>query len=92
MKYDIIKTSKYKKGLKRAIKRNLDISLFDVVVDALADGRRLDDKYDDHLLRGDYEGFRECHTLPDWLLVYAHFDDALVLVLQDTGSHSDLFR
>jgi len=91
MKYDIRKTSKYKKGLKRAIKRNLDISLLDTVVEVLANGLQLDEKYDDHALRGDYEGFRECHIQPDWLLVYAYFDDVLVLVLQDTGTHSDLF-
>jgi mRNA interferase YafQ len=40
-------------------------------------------------LRGDYQGFRECHIAPDWLLVYAVDDNQLTAAR--TGSHSDLF-
>jgi len=42
-------------------------------------------------LHGDYEGFRECHILPDWLLIYQIKKDKLILLLVRTGSHSDLF-
>ena len=34
---------------------------------------------------------RECHILPDWLLVYRIEDEVLVLTLTRTGTHSDLF-
>ena len=37
-------------------------------------------------------GHRECHILPDWLLIYRYDDDVLVLTLTRTGSHSDLFN
>ena len=45
----------------------------------------------DHDLSGDWAGHRECHILPDWLLVYRIEDDVLVLTLARTGTHSDLF-
>jgi len=48
-------------------------------------------KYSDHLLSGDWAGFRECHIKPDWLLVYKIEDNVLVLTLSRTGTHSDLF-
>ena len=44
-----------------------------------------------HTLSGDYAGFRECHILPDWLLIYKIETDILTLTLTRTGSHSDLF-
>lgn len=34
---------------------------------------------------------RECHILPDWLLIYRIEDDVLVLTLVRSGTHSDLF-
>ena len=33
----------------------------------------------------------ECHIEPDWLLVYRINNDELILLLVETGSHSDLF-
>jgi len=45
----------------------------------------------DHDLSGDWVGHRECHILPDWLLIYRIEDDVLVLTLARTGTHSDLF-
>ena len=42
-------------------------------------------------MSGDWAGHRECHILPDWLLVYRIEDDVLVLTLARTGTHSDLF-
>ena len=44
-----------------------------------------------HDLSGDWVGHRECHILPDWLLIYRIEDDVLVLTLARTGTHSDLF-
>ena len=52
---------------------------------------KLDEKYKDHLLTGDYGGFRECHITPDWLLVYQYREQELLLLLSRTGTHSSLF-
>ena len=57
----------------------------------LANGEPLDEKHKDHPLSGDWIGHRECHILPDWLLVYRIEDEVLVLTLSRTGTHSDLF-
>lgn len=42
----------------------------------------------EHGLTGDLAGCRECHILPDWLLIYRVEGDELYLVR--TGTHSDL--
>ena len=48
--------------------------------------------YRDHELKGKYQGFRECHIQPDWLLIYLKEDGILTLTLADTGTHADLFN
>ena len=84
-------TSAYKKAYKLMKKRGLDLTLLDNVVEELRQGNALDEKYKDHVLKGDYEGFHECHIKPDWLLIYLIENDILTLTLVNTGSHSDLF-
>lgn len=90
MIYELILTSKFKKSLKRAKKRGLDISLLEEIVDKLQNDIKLEDKYRDHELKGNFKGFRECHIQSDWLLMYLKEEDVLTLTLVDTGSHADL--
>ena len=92
MKYELVLTSRFKKSLKLARKRGLNIQLLDTIVEELLQGRELDSKYRDHELKGKYKGFRECHIQPDWLLIYLLENDVLTLTLIDTGTHSDLFN
>ena len=80
-KYTVKYTTSFKKDYKRAIKRGLKIELLEQVVAMLAMGEPLPDKNRDHDLSGDWAGHRECHILPDWLLVYRIEDDVLVLTL-----------
>jgi mRNA interferase YafQ len=82
-------TSEFKQDRKRILKRNLDISLIENVVDNLAKDIPLPPLNKDHNLMGNYKGKRECHIQPDWLLIYRKEKDVLILVR--TGSHSDLF-
>lgn len=89
--YKIVTTGKFKRDLKLAKKRGYNISLLSVVVDMLAAGKPLPEKYKDHNLSGNYAGCRECHITPDWLLVYEVEEDELILYLTRTGTHSDLF-
>ena len=91
MKYKLVLSSRFKKGLKAAKKRGLDISLLESVVDNLLQGKNLDKKFKDHPLSGNWSGFRECHIQPDWLLIYLIENDILTLTLVDTGTHADLF-
>ena len=87
----IIQSHKFKKDLKLARKRNLDLQELKIVIMKLANQETLDEKYHDHALSGNYSDFRECHIKPDWLLIYATDDKELELFLIRTGSHSDLF-
>lgn len=91
MKRDIVWTTQFKKDYKLALKRSLDIELLDDIIRALSRGETLPEKNRDHALSGDWVGHRECHILPDWLLVYRIEDNVLVLTLIRTGKHSDLF-
>ncbi len=87
----IVLSNRFKKDLKAAQKRGLNLDLLRTVVNILACGEQLDWKYRDHELTGDYTGFRECHVQPDWLLVYRVEEEELELFLFRTGTHSDLF-
>lgn len=88
---EILLSSRFKKDLKLIIKRGYDLNLLDTVVEKLANDIPLEEKHRDHGLTGNYAGFRECHVLPDWLLIYRVDDTELILFLSRTGTHSDLF-
>lgn len=88
---DVVLSNRFKKDLKLAAKRGLDLAELESVVNRLAAQQPLPDKNRDHTLTGDYIGFRECHIRPDWLLVYRVDGEDLVLFLFRTGSHTDLF-
>ena len=90
--YSIEFSNRYKKSYKLAVKRGLDVSLLNKVIKTLAEGKKLDAKYQDHGLKGNLYGFRECHIQPDWLLIYGKNEDTLILTAVRTGTHSDLFN
>ncbi|MFT4929455.1 MAG: mRNA interferase YafQ [Phenylobacterium sp.] len=86
----IITTTKFGKDSKRMHKRGADISSLKGVMITLASQQTLPTQYRDHALTGNYKGCRECHLTPDWLLIYKIADNTLIL--ERTGSHSDLFK
>ena len=88
---EIVPSNQFKKDLRLAKKRGCQMEHLRDVVNILANEQKLDDKYRDHGLSGRYNGFRECHVEPDWLLIYRISQDALELFLFRTGTHSDLF-
>ncbi|EFB75795.1 type II toxin-antitoxin system YafQ family toxin [Subdoligranulum variabile] len=90
-KYVVKFTTQFRKDYKLAMKRGLKIELLERIIMLLAAGETLPKKSKDHALTGNWVGHRECHILPDWLLVYRVEDDVLVLTLTRTGTHSDLF-
>lgn len=83
----------FKKDLKRARKRHLPEDKLNDVVWKLANDEVLPPENHDHALHGDYEGTRECHIQPDWLLIYSKSEDDSIQILQliRTGTHADLF-
>lgn len=93
MKYEIVATSIFKKNLKKLKKRNKDLNKIKTIIDTISKGNCLEEKYRDHQLinNSKWKNCRECHIEPDWLLIYRIEDSSLILVLVETGSHSDLF-
>jgi mRNA interferase YafQ len=89
--YKVEMSSKFRRELKAARKRGYDVDKLDAIVELLARGISLPLKNRDHALTGNYDGYRECHITPDWLLIYRLENDVLVLYLFRTGTHSDLF-
>ena len=90
MRYTLKYTNAFKKSYRLMQKRGLNVGLLDEVVNKLLNGEKLEEKYKDHELMGNFKGFRECHIKPDWLLIYLIENDILTLTLVNTGSHSDL--
>ena len=85
-------TNKMKRDVRRIAKRGKDISKLTVILDLLAVKGEVPERYQDHPLKGDMLGYRECHIEPDWLLIYKIKDDELILLASGTGTHSDLFE
>jgi len=86
----VILTAQFEKDVKRAKKRSYDMSKLGEVIRLLGQGDMEDRQYRDHPLKGKYEGLRECHLSPDWLLIYHSSLEQVLLVR--TGTHADLFR
>lgn len=89
-KYDLAVTAQFRKDYKLAKKRGLKMEALAEIVTLLAKGEALPEKNRDHSLSGNWIGHRECHVLPDWLLIYRIEENVLVLTLTRTGTHSDL--
>ena len=86
----VVKTSSFKKDYKRELKTDSNIdSLLVPVFTALMSGAKLDEKYRDHALTGNWKPYRECHIKPDLLLVYDYPDDETLMLVR-LGSHSEL--
>ena len=90
--YTVHYTNKFKKNLKKVLKQGKSIDKLMNVVDKLACGESLEAKYKNHRLIDDknYKNCGECHIEPDWLLVYQYNENKLILLLVNTGSHSDV--
>lgn len=92
-KYKVDFTNDFKKDYKRIEKQGKNLNKIKTIIEKLACGDTLEVKYKDHKLRNNkkFKDCRECHIEPDWLLIYRINSDELILLLIETGSHSDLF-
>ncbi len=92
MRYTVKFSGEFKRSYKKCLKRGLEESKFRAVISLLAEDGQLPSQYRPHKLVGRYSGLWECHIQPDWLLVWEQNDKELILILVDTGTHSDLFK
>lgn len=62
-------SGQYKRDHKTILKRGWKVESLKTVLDVLLNEEKLDRKYHDHELSGNYVGYRECHIQSDWLLI-----------------------
>lgn len=86
-----IKTTRFEKDRKKALKQHKDFDLLEEVVLELIYERPLDAKYKDHPLSGPWKGCRDCHIQNDWVLIYRIDEKAKTVTFERIGSHSELF-
>ena len=92
MRYIIRYSGQFKRSYKLCKKRGYDMSKLETVIRLLSEKGELPAIYRPHKLVGrPWAGYWECHIESNWLLVWDQNDTELVLLLMDTGTHSDLF-
>ena len=86
----IVYTTQFKKDYKKVSKQNKELGKLKLLIEKLTTCEKLESKYKDHQLLGYFKGYRDCHIESDWLHIYKITEDKLIL--DRTGSHSELFR
>ncbi len=84
-----VRSCAFKRDVKRVEKRGKDMSKLRALLLLLLAGEVLPEGHGDHPLKGDWNGYRDAHIEPDWLLIYKVDGDELRLAR--TGTHADLF-
>jgi mRNA interferase YafQ len=89
----INRTGAFKKDAKRAVKTcgldAVEAMLADILA-PLISGEVLDQKYQDHMLIGEWIGCRDCHLKFNLVLIYEIKNETITL--HRLGSHSELFE
>lgn len=83
------RTNAFKRDLDRCRRRDYDMNVARVVMGRQIHREVLEAAYNDHPLKGEWLGHRECHLEPDWLFIYRIDGDEITF--ERTGTHSDLF-
>ena len=84
-------TSKFKRDLKLAKRRNKNMASLQGIMKHIEHEKPLNLRYKDHALSSNWHGHRELHIEPDWLLIYKLLPKEKVVIFVRTGTHSDLF-
>jgi len=91
--YQVVLSRRYKIALKRfARRKDFNGQILEEIIRTLARGERLEPRYQDHQLSGELQEYRECHIKHNLLLTYQKYEDILVLLLVNLGTHDDLFH
>lgn len=90
--YKIKYSKEFKKSIKKLTKQGKNIDKLLEVAEMLSNKQQLDQKYKDHALYNDkrFKDCRDCHIEPDWILIYKYLEDEIILLLVNTGSHSEV--
>lgn len=90
--YSIKFTGEFKRDMRLCKKRGYDMELIREAIRILSVDGKLPKEYLPHQFHGDRKGQWECHIQPNWLLIWEQHDKELILVMLNTGTHSDLFE
>jgi mRNA interferase YafQ len=82
-------TNRFERDVALMQRRGADIARFRAVIEVLCARPPLPRALNDHPLKGDWKGYRDCHVDPDWLIIYRATRTELILARTDT--HADLF-
>ena len=83
-------SGQFKRDVKMQQKRGKDMEKLKTLLNLLIEAQHvLPAAYVDHPLRGNWQGFRDAHIEPDWLLIYKATPDSVHF--ERTGRHTDLF-
>lgn len=82
-------TKQFQRDLDKVKKRGKNIGRIKSIMSDLTEEKKLEIKFKDHKLTGNYKNRRECHIEPDWLLIYKI--ENKIIIFERTGTHSDLF-
>ncbi|MEM9243971.1 MAG: type II toxin-antitoxin system YafQ family toxin [Pseudomonadota bacterium] len=82
----------FKRDVKLMAKRGKNQNKLSYIMLNLIEEKSLAKSHKDHVLTGNYKGYRECHIEPDWLLIYKVIKKEKIIVFVKIGTHSDLFR
>lgn len=89
--YEIKRSTQFKRDVRRSIKQHKLMTKFKTIHELLMSGMSIPETNKDHILSGNWNGHRECHIEPDWLLIYRIDRENKVIEYVRMGSHSDIF-
>jgi len=89
--YTIKLSTKYRKDFKKFDKDINVLKELYFIIKELQNWNILPEKYKDHKLKWKFSNYRECHILPDLLLVYEINKGELNLYLLRLWTHSEIF-
>ncbi|MFM2480159.1 type II toxin-antitoxin system YafQ family toxin [Celerinatantimonas sp. YJH-8] len=88
--YKLEYSSQFKKDFKKVVRKAIpDVLAVGHIITLIQRGEAIPARCVDHVLSGNWNGFRDCHIQPDLVLIYRIVDDTVQLAR--IGSHSDLF-
>lgn len=93
--FEMVFSSRFKKDFKkyqnRKKEREAVINVFELLANGGSDN--IPETMKPHLLRGEYNGFWECHIMPDLLIIWDEkIEPSKEIYLARVGTHSELFK
>ncbi|HYK77264.1 MAG TPA: type II toxin-antitoxin system YafQ family toxin [Daejeonella sp.] len=92
-KYSLVPSGKFKKDIKKYLKKDRELKAIYRVIDILAESGHsgIPPNMKPHKLSGNYSSFWECHALSDLLIIWEQEDEPInEIYLVRVGTHSEL--